>query len=112
MVTAVLLRQMGDIDGESLKLSNTSITITLKCGGRLCVEADGGQLFELFYFSANHQNTKVSRLGEIRRKVLEKALPILPLNTAIIPTKIGNLVVSDYKQIKRLREFLDASPKK
>ncbi|MFZ2303442.1 MAG: hypothetical protein WAV98_01460 [Minisyncoccia bacterium] len=94
---------------KNLDESNTSITLKIKCGARLCIEKDTGQLYKLFYWEANDSGKhELNQIGTIRLDDLNGSLSLLSgcLGSAIIKTKIGDLHVADYKQAGRLRKWL------
>lgn len=94
---------------KSLDESNTSITLKIKGGARLCIEKDTGQLYKLYYGEADDSGKhELNQIGTVRLDDLESSLSLLGgcFGTATIKTKIGDLHVSDYKQAGRLRKWL------
>ena len=94
---------------KRLDESNTSITLKIKCGARLCIEKDTGQLYKLFYGAVDDSGIhELTEIGTVRLSDLKDSLSVLGgcLGGATIKTKIGDLHVADYKQAGRLRKWL------
>ncbi|HBB44474.1 MAG TPA: hypothetical protein DCZ83_03755 [Candidatus Yonathbacteria bacterium] len=94
---------------SALDESNTSITLKIKGGARLCIEKDTGQLFKLFYGEADDSGRhELNQIGTVRLDDLKESLSVLGgcLGSATIKTKIGDLHATDYKQAGRLRKWL------
>lgn len=94
---------------KSLDESNTSITLKIKGGARLCIEKDTGQIYKLYYGATDDSGRhELKQIGNIRLNEIEGSLSHLGgcLGSATIKTKIGDLHVSDYRQAGRLRKWL------
>lgn len=95
---------------KSLDESNTSITIKIKDGSRLCIEKDTGKLFKMYCYDGDNSLgvKRLSYVGTVRLDELKSSLSILHgcLGGAVIKTKIGDLHVADYKHASRLRKWL------
>ena len=97
------------VAAKNLDECNTSITIKVKGGSRLCIEKDTGRLFKLFYSEADDTgHHHLSHIDTVNLDTLNGSLSVLTgcLGSASIKTKIGDLRVHDYKHAARLRRWL------
>jgi len=97
------------VSGDSGK-STSSITISLKCAGVLCIEKNGPQLFKLIYRDCSGKSNPCCA-GDIRRQTLEDSLHFFDFITTSISTKLGKLVVSNRKEVRNLRVWLSSLQK-
>jgi len=88
----------------------SSITIGLKRIGKLHIEKNRDGLLMLSYLECS-KGVKTGRSEVIRCSVLKDALPLFNFLGMVIPTRLGNLVVDDPKEIDQLRIWLKGSSK-
>lgn len=94
---------------KSLDESNTSITLKINGGARLCIEKDAGKLFKLFYSeSDDSEHHHLRHIDTVNLQTLNESLSVLVgcLGSATVKTKIGDLRASDYRHAARLRKWL------
>lgn len=83
----------------------SSITVGLKRSGKLHIEMNNGGLLRLSYLECS-QISKPRGTEVIRSSTLKDALPFFDFLGMVIPTRLGNLVVNDSKEVRQLRIWL------
>lgn len=97
---------------EPVKEIDSSITVSLHCGGYLRVMEDGKGLYKLFYTS-NGEHAEERNLGDVRKCSVESCIPLSTWPRGmVIKTKIGELCVNDKEEISRLKEWVKNSQDK